>query len=89
MYQVEAMTTIRELFDSKASIMHYAISRVMKSFDGKSKQIQYKIAQDINSRNVDDNLNVFDLVQEYCSAMAAVGDGRSNPVKAAQVRCEL
>ena len=89
MYQIDAMTSIRELFESGASLMHYALSRVMKSFDGKSKTIQYKIAQDINSQTVDDNLNIYDLVQSYCADMAAVGDGKLNSIKAvkSEKRC--
>ena len=75
-WQSDAVKKIRELFDSKASIMHYVLSRIMKSFDGKLKTIQYKIAEDINSRVVDDSTNVFDMVQAYATDIASVGDSK-------------
>ena len=37
--------------------------------------IQYKIAEDINGQDINDQTNVFDMIQGYCSAMASVGDG--------------
>ena len=43
-WQTEGVAKIRELLDSRASIMHYILSRVMKSFSGKLKTIQYRIA---------------------------------------------
>ena len=46
-WQTEGVAKIRELLDSRASIMHYILSRVMKSFAGKLKTIQYRIAEDI------------------------------------------
>lgn len=42
--------------------MDYILSRVMKSFDGKSKTVQFKIAEQINNSPVSDTLNVFDIV---------------------------
>ena len=73
-WQSDAVRKFRELFDSGASIMHYGLSRVMKSFNGKLKTIQYKIAQDLNSREIDEHTNVFDMIQEYAAAVASVGD---------------
>ena len=56
--------------------------RVMRSFEGKSKTIQHKIADDINSpEGITENTNVFDMVHGYCRALATVGDGKSHPVK--------
>ena len=70
----DTVRKFRELFDSGASIMHYGLSRVMKSFNGKLKTIQYKIAQDLNSRVTNGQTNVFDMIQEYAAAVASVGD---------------
>jgi hypothetical protein len=75
-WQSDAVRKLRELFDSKASIMHYGLSRIMKSFNGKLKTIQYKIAQDLNSRVIDDNTNVFDMIQSYATDIASVGDSK-------------
>ena len=86
-YQITAMKLIQELLDSKCTIMDYILMRVMRSFDGKSKTIQYKIADDINNKVVDENLNVFDLIQSYCSDMASMGDNKLNVVK--NVKCTL
>ena len=76
-WQSEAMRKTRELFDSGASIMHYVLSRGMKSFDGKLKTIQYKIAEDINRTVINDHTNVFDMVQSYAADIASVGDSKA------------
>ena len=81
-WQTEGVAKIRELLDSKASIMHYILSRIMKSFNGKLKTIQYRIAEDINSRVITDNTNVFDMMQQYAVEIASVGDTTLNGVNA-------
>ncbi len=73
-YQIESMGVITELFDSGVTMMDYALSKIMKSFEGKSKTIQYQIAHDINTKDIDDNLNLYDLIQGYCAQIATVGD---------------
>ena len=83
-YQIEAISAIQELFDSKANITDYALSKVMKSFEGRSKTIQFRIADDINNTQDTQKLNVFDMIQSYCADIAAVGDGKSKPTKAVQ-----
>ena len=57
-YQVEAMNCVKEVYDAKCTIMDYILSRVMKSFDGKSKTVQFKIAEQINNAPVSDNLKL-------------------------------
>jgi hypothetical protein len=49
----------------------------MRAFSRKSKTIQFHIVEDFNNLLIDDNLNVHDLVQKYCSMLATVGDGNS------------
>lgn len=88
-YQIESMDAVREVFDSKCSIMDYILSRVMKSFDGKSKTVQFKIAEDINSKVVNDKLNIFDMIQGYCADIASVGDGQPHMAKTATESDEL
>lgn len=66
--------TVRELFYSGAGIRHYALMKVLKSFDGKVKTIQYRMAQDINSRIIDENTNIFDMIQSYATGIATDGD---------------
>lgn len=75
-WQAEAMKRVRELFDSNASIMHYALSRPMKSFTGKLKTTPYKIAVDINSKEINETTYVFDMVQSYAADIASVGDSK-------------
>ena len=53
---------------------------VMESLDGKSKTMQYKIAEDINNKDIDSQTNVYDMLQSYAAAMASVGDGKPKPV---------
>ena len=80
--EVDAMKKIREFIEAKVSIEDVILMRVMRSFEGKSKTIQHKIADDINSpEGITENTNVFDMVHGYCRALATVGDGKSYPVK--------
>ena len=83
-WQVATVVNIKELFDSHCSIMDYALHCVMKSLDGKSKSIQYKIAEDINNQEISDTTNGFDMIQSYASAMAAVGDSHTKPANFAE-----
>ena len=78
-WHIEAISAIKELFNSKCTIMDYALMCIMKSLSGKSKTIQYKIADDINTQEITEFTNVFDMIQEYCSLMSSVGDGNSKP----------
>ena len=78
LWHVQALTAIQELFDSKCTIMDYALMCILKSLKGKSKTIQYRIADDINNNEITDATNVFDMLQNYCTSMASVGDGVAN-----------
>ena len=70
----------RELDMCQAEKAHYKFCSLMRAFDGKSKTIQYHIAEDFNSLVIDDSLNFHDLLQKYCSMLATVGDGTSKQV---------
>ena len=74
-FEVHAVSAWRELVDSNCSIKDYAMTRVMKAFDGKSKTTQHKIAKDLNNNDLE-SLNFFDLIHSYCSDLASVGDHR-------------
>ena len=85
--QVWATTCImshRELHDSKASMRHYSLQKIMHSLDGKAKTVQYRIAEDMNSLAADDTINIYDLIQEYASMIASVGDSSPKPVMGVQ-----
>lgn len=86
-YQIEAINVIKELFDAKCSIMDYALTKVMQSFDGKCKQIQYDIAKDINTQDIGDHTNVFDMIQGYCADIASVGDSKATSAHAVGEAC--
>ena len=74
-WEVETISSIQELLDSGCTIMDYALSCVLKSLQGKSKTIQYRIADDINHRDTNDSeRNVFDMIHSYAASMASVGD---------------
>ena len=73
-WQTDAVSAIRELLDSQASIMHYMLTRVMHSFKGNLKTVQYQIADEINSTTIDDKYNIFDMVQNVATDIASVGD---------------
>ena len=56
----------------------------MHSLDGKAKTVQYKIAKDMNALSQDDTVNIYDLIQEYASMIASVGDSTPKPVMGVQ-----
>ena len=75
-WEIDTISRVRNLYESGGKMVHYALSRIMKSFDGKSKHVQYKIAEDMNNMEIDDNTNIFDMVQGYASLLASVGDSK-------------
>lgn len=86
-FQVQVMANLRELNNCNLTLQHYCMIKLMKAFDGKSKAIQFKIADDFNNKVIDESLNVFDLVQKYCADLASVGDGLSKKVNYGGVIC--
>ena len=77
-FQTKFMALTREMENLKCDRKHYAMCKLMRAFDGKSKTIQFKIASDFNQMNIDDpKINMYDMVQSYCSELASVGDGKS------------
>jgi hypothetical protein len=77
-WQIDCIRRIKELMDSKVTLLDFALLSVMKSLNGKSKTVQYKIAEKINSGEIDSVEKIYDLLQDYASVMASVGDGGSN-----------
>jgi hypothetical protein len=82
-FMTNFMGAKRELDRLNAGRTHYVMCALMRAFDGKSKTIQFHIAEDFNNLVINDDLNVHDLVQKYCSMLATstvdstVGDGTS------------
>ena len=74
----------RELHDSKASMRHHSLEKIMHSVDGKAKTVHYRIAEDMNALSADDTINIYDLIQEYASMIASVGDSSPKPVMGVQ-----
>jgi hypothetical protein len=74
-FEVKAVGAWREITESKCTMKDYAMTRIMKAFDGVSKTTQRKIARDLNNNDLD-SLNYFDLIHGYCSDLASVGDHR-------------
>ena len=74
----------RELHDSKASMKHYSLDKIMHNLDGKAKTVQYRIAEDMNTLSHDGTMNIYDLIQEYASMIASVGDSTPKPVMGIQ-----
>ena len=77
-WQAQTVQAVRELYDSGATIMHFVLTRILKSFNGKLTTIQYRIAEDINQRIIDDNTNIYDMVQKYAVEIASVGASKTN-----------
>lgn len=62
----------------------------MASFEGKLKDIQFDIAKDYTKLDVtDEDFNFFDLVQGYCSHLAAVGDGQKRVHAVSDAKCSF
>ena len=59
---------------------------LMNAFKGKSKQTQFQIAADINEKSLGEKTPFFDLIQGYCSNLAAVGDGKEQ-VNSTEYKC--
>ena len=74
-FQVQAVEAISEVLNSGVTIMDFCFMALMKAFKGKSKQTQFQIAKDINDQSLTESSPFFDLIQGYCSDLAAVGDG--------------
>ena len=83
-WAITSITAIKELFGSRASFLHYYLTRVMQSLDGKHKTVQYKIAEDLNALSADDDVNIYDLIQTYASMIASVGESTTKPALAIQ-----
>jgi hypothetical protein len=84
------MDAIREVRATKANITHLILTRLMKAFEGKSKTVQYTIADVINSgESIDESLNLLGNIQSICSDIATVGDVKStvNSVMD-EIKCE-
>ena len=71
----------RELDACRATVTHLIMTlcRLMKAFEGRSKTVQFKIAEDFNRLDLDDpNINLYELVQGYFADLATVGDAKSH-----------
>ena len=71
----------RELDTTGATITHLVMCQLMKSFEGKSKTVQFKIAEDFNKMDVGHpDINLYDMVQGYYADLATVGDSKPHAV---------
>ena len=83
-WAITSITAIKELFDSRDSLLHYCLTRVMHSLDGKHKIVQYKIAEDLNAVSAVDDVNIYDPIQTHASMIASVGEPTPKPALAIQ-----
>ena len=73
-FQTEFISVKRELDSTQATITHLIMSQLMKAFEGKSKAVQFKIAEDFNKMDVNSpEVNLYDMVQGYCADLETVG----------------
>ena len=82
-FQSDFLSAKRELDNCNANMNEYLMCKLMKSFEGKSKTIQFKIADDFNKLDSDE-INFYDLVQGYCADLSSVGEGKPHRVAAVQ-----
>ena len=81
LFLTQFMAGKRELDTCNASVQHYLCCKLMRAFDGKSKTIQHKIAEDFGTMDIE-KVNMYDMVQNYCAQLAAVGDSKVHPIHA-------
>ena len=74
-YQIECVGAVQEMYDSQCTIEGYIMSRIMKSFKGSAKAVQMEIAKDLDENKVK-QLNIYDMIQKYCSRLHTIGDGK-------------
>ena len=84
----------RELDNTGATITHLIMCQLMKSFEGKSKTVQFKIAEDFNMHKMDvssPEINLYDMymVQGYCADLAIATVGESKPHVVGVVTCTV
>ena len=73
------MNAVREIRACQANMTHLILSRIVKSFEGKSKTIQYKVVEIINSGvDIDETLNLYDIIHSICYDIATVGDTKQS-----------
>lgn len=85
-FQAQFLSAKRELDNTRATMAEYTICKLMRAFDGKSKTIQFKIAEDFNQLDMNDpNINLYDMVQGYCADLAAVGDLKPHRVSIVRI----
>ena len=62
-FQTEFLSVKHELDNTGATITHLIMCQLMKSFEGKSKTAQFKIAEDFNKIDVGSpEINLYDSV---------------------------
>ena len=80
-FQTDFLSVKRELDNTHATITHLIMVQLMKSFEGKSKAVQFKNAEDFNKMDVNSpEINLYDMVQGYCADLATVGDSKPHVV---------
>ena len=80
-FQSDFLGVKRELDTTGATITRLIVCQLMKAFEGKSKTVQFKIAEDFNKMDVGHpDINLYDMVQGYCADVATVGDSKPHSV---------
>ena len=80
-FQSDFLSVKREIVTTRATITHSIMCQLIKSFEGKSKTVQFKIAEDFNKMDVGNpDIYLYDMVQGYCADLATVGDSKPHSV---------
>ena len=76
----ELLSAINEVYESGATLEDFILIHTMQSIQGKSKTVQYLIADDINQRDENTTFHIYDLIHKYATLMASVGDATKSAV---------
>ena len=71
-WAIDSVKAFQELKESNVTIEDFGLMCLVKSLDGKSKYVQHEIVKDINLIEDKSQIQIFDVVEKYASAMASV-----------------
>ena len=76
-WKIDFLNRAREVFASNLTVEHFIMQCAFKSFEGKERQVQGLIVQDINSDDIKPGMNLDLYASKYSSFVATIDSGRS------------
>ena len=84
-WKIDFLSKVREVYESKATIEHYMIQCAFKSFEGKNREAQALIVEDINKDIIKEGVNMDKLAAKYANFISTMSAGKTQaPISAVQ-----